>query len=82
MSNQNNDRFIESLFARLEGLEAFMNLPEYADRQQQLLRAVSRNDLAEAEDQVLQLERDYSGIMSDIDTQDRLDLQAEYSDVF
>lgn len=59
MSNLENDRLAERLFADLEELEEFMSLPEYADQQQQLLRFIAEGNFEEAMEQVNELQRKY-----------------------
>lgn len=60
MSVLENDIFAENLFERLEDMEGFMNLHEYADRQKDLLNLLARGQFEEAQELVMMLEGRYS----------------------
>lgn len=79
MSHQSNDLWAERLFERLEELEPAMNLPQYAELQSDLLRMLSRGEFYEAQDQVVKWEQDYSGVLADMQSRDKQELEAEYA---
>lgn len=80
MSNQTNDRIAENLFDRLEALEPALNLYQYAQMQKDLLGLLVRSDYDGASEAVIKWEQDYSGLLIDIQTDDRL--EALSGDVF
>lgn len=82
MSNLVNDRIAENLFERLEELGWAMNTHDYGDKQAHLLRLLATGGFEEASDYVIKLEQDYSGIVSDMQSQDLLDMQGEVINEF
>lgn len=73
MSDATNDRIAENLFDRLETLEPALNLPQYTDMQQDLLRLLATGQFQEASEAVIKWEQDYSGLLADAQADDALE---------
>jgi len=82
MSTQENDRFAESLFARLDNLEPVVTADQFVEYQQGLLRYLSKAEWDEAQSLVLSAEKRFAGTLADTEAQDKLDMEAEYADIF
>lgn len=75
MSTLANDRFAENLFDRLERLEPSMSLPEYGRKQSKLLRLLSTGQFEEAEELVIEWERERFTDKYDVKSEIKQDME-------